>query len=149
MAYCPSLPCPYARDPPTHNPFGTEGVNANLLVSNDVIDPISGSVPHRSQRCRVRKDGVPSLNPPQEMRPLDALALAALGARCAGLTGWAVVLPLQRIVRGMVHVAPTGGRGQGMAPSWRPCKQEGAPGNAWCLGSGRSGLLPFVPREAV
>ena len=71
MAYCPSLPCPYARDPPTHNPFGTEGVNANLLVSNDVIDPISGSVPHRSQRCRVRKDGVPSLNPPQEMRTLD------------------------------------------------------------------------------
>ena len=43
---------------PGYDPFGPEGANANLLVSNDVIDPISGSVPHRSQRCRVRKEGV-------------------------------------------------------------------------------------------
>jgi anaerobic selenocysteine-containing dehydrogenase len=40
---------------PGYDPFGPEGANANLLVSNDVIDPISGSVPHRSQMCRVRK----------------------------------------------------------------------------------------------
>ena len=45
---------------PGYDPFGPEGANANLLVSNDVIDPISGSVPHRSQRCRVRKEGVPA-----------------------------------------------------------------------------------------
>jgi anaerobic selenocysteine-containing dehydrogenase len=40
---------------PGYDPFGPEGANANLLVPNDVADPISGSVPHRSQRCRVRK----------------------------------------------------------------------------------------------
>jgi anaerobic selenocysteine-containing dehydrogenase len=40
---------------PGYDPFGSQGANANLLVSNDIIDPISGSVPHRSQRCRVRK----------------------------------------------------------------------------------------------
>ena len=45
---------------PGYDPFGPQGANANLLVSNDVIDPISGSVPHRSQRCRVRKEGVPT-----------------------------------------------------------------------------------------
>ena len=45
---------------PGYDPFGPEGANANLLVSNEVIDPISGSVPHRSQRCRVRKEGVPA-----------------------------------------------------------------------------------------
>jgi anaerobic selenocysteine-containing dehydrogenase len=41
---------------PGYDPFGAEGANANLLVSNDARDPISGSVPHRSQRCRVKKD---------------------------------------------------------------------------------------------
>ena len=45
---------------PGYDPFGPQGANANLLVSNEVIDPISGSVPHRSQRCRVRKEGVPA-----------------------------------------------------------------------------------------
>jgi anaerobic selenocysteine-containing dehydrogenase len=45
---------------PGYDPFGPEGANANLLVSNDVIDPISGSVPHRSQRCRIRKEDVPA-----------------------------------------------------------------------------------------
>jgi anaerobic selenocysteine-containing dehydrogenase len=44
---------------PGYDPFGPQGSNANLLVANDIIDPISGSVPHRSQRCRVRKEGVP------------------------------------------------------------------------------------------
>jgi anaerobic selenocysteine-containing dehydrogenase len=43
---------------PGYNPFGPDGANANLLVANEAIDPISGSVPHRSQRCRVRKEGV-------------------------------------------------------------------------------------------
>jgi anaerobic selenocysteine-containing dehydrogenase len=43
---------------PGYDPFGPKGANANLLVPNDVIDPISGSVPHRSQRCRVRKEGM-------------------------------------------------------------------------------------------
>jgi len=38
-----------------YDPFGPEGANANRLTLNDLTDPISGSVPHRSQRCRVRK----------------------------------------------------------------------------------------------
>jgi anaerobic selenocysteine-containing dehydrogenase len=41
---------------PGYDPFGPDGANANLLVPNEVIDPIGGSVPHRSQRCRVRKE---------------------------------------------------------------------------------------------
>jgi anaerobic selenocysteine-containing dehydrogenase len=51
---CPEL------ELPGYDPFGPEGANANLLVSNEVIDPISGSIPHRSQRCRVRKEVVPA-----------------------------------------------------------------------------------------
>jgi anaerobic selenocysteine-containing dehydrogenase len=43
-----------------YDAFSPEGANANLLIPNDTIDPISGSVPHRSQRCRVRKTGVPA-----------------------------------------------------------------------------------------
>jgi anaerobic selenocysteine-containing dehydrogenase len=43
---------------PGYDPFDPEGANANLLVSNDDVDPISGSVPHRSQMCRVRRAGV-------------------------------------------------------------------------------------------
>jgi anaerobic selenocysteine-containing dehydrogenase len=41
---------------PAYDPLGPDGANANLLISNDVVDPISGSVAHRSQRCRVAKD---------------------------------------------------------------------------------------------
>jgi anaerobic selenocysteine-containing dehydrogenase len=40
---------------PAYDPLGPAGANANLLIPNDVVDPISGSVPHRSQRCRVAK----------------------------------------------------------------------------------------------
>jgi anaerobic selenocysteine-containing dehydrogenase len=43
---------------PAYDPFRPEGANVNLLIPHDVIDPISGSVPHRSQPCRVRKEGV-------------------------------------------------------------------------------------------
>jgi len=45
---------------PGYDPLGQEGTNANLLIPNEAIDPISGSVPHRPQRCRVRKAGVPA-----------------------------------------------------------------------------------------
>src|SRR5262249_38081099 len=40
---------------PGYGPPGPEGANANLLLPDDARGPISGSVPHRSQRCRVRK----------------------------------------------------------------------------------------------
>jgi anaerobic selenocysteine-containing dehydrogenase len=42
-------------DRPAYDPLGPDGANANLLIANTAIDPISASVPHRSQMCRVRK----------------------------------------------------------------------------------------------
>ena len=38
---------------PGYDPFSAEGANVNLIIDNDVIDPITGSVPHRSYPCRV------------------------------------------------------------------------------------------------
>jgi len=45
-------------DRPSYDPFRPDGANVNLLIANEAIDPISASVPHRSQMCRVRKEGV-------------------------------------------------------------------------------------------
>jgi anaerobic selenocysteine-containing dehydrogenase len=45
-------------DRSSYDPFGPGGANVNLLTANEAIDPISGSVPHRSQRCRARKASV-------------------------------------------------------------------------------------------
>jgi anaerobic selenocysteine-containing dehydrogenase len=45
---------------PGYDPFGPAGANANLLMPDDPVDPISGSVPHRAQRCRVRKRSDPA-----------------------------------------------------------------------------------------
>ena len=52
---CHQLPAP------GYDPFGPEGANVNLLIPDDVADPISGSVPHRTQRCRVRKRADPAV----------------------------------------------------------------------------------------
>ena len=38
-----------------HDPFTQNGANANLLIPNSDVDPISASVAHRGQNCRVRK----------------------------------------------------------------------------------------------
>jgi anaerobic selenocysteine-containing dehydrogenase len=35
------------------DPFSQEGANLNLLVHADLIDPISGGLPHRSSLCRL------------------------------------------------------------------------------------------------
>ena len=40
-------------DLPGHNPFAENGANVNLLIPNTDADPISASVAHRAQRCRV------------------------------------------------------------------------------------------------
>ena len=45
---------------PGYDPFGPAGANANLLIPDDPVDPISGSVPHRAQRCRLRKRADPA-----------------------------------------------------------------------------------------
>ena len=40
---------------PAYNALNSDGANVNLIIANARIDPISASVPHRSQPCRVRK----------------------------------------------------------------------------------------------
>jgi anaerobic selenocysteine-containing dehydrogenase len=40
---------------PGHDPFTPSGANTNLLIPNIDSDPISASVAHRGQRCRVGK----------------------------------------------------------------------------------------------
>jgi anaerobic selenocysteine-containing dehydrogenase len=42
---------------PGFDPFTADGANMNLLVLNDLRDPISGGTPHRSTLCRIRKVG--------------------------------------------------------------------------------------------
>lgn len=37
------------------DPFSPDGANINLLVHNEHRDPVSGSTPHRSSLCRIRK----------------------------------------------------------------------------------------------
>jgi anaerobic selenocysteine-containing dehydrogenase len=39
---------------PNLDPFTEQGANLNLLVHADLIDPISGGLPHRSSLCRLR-----------------------------------------------------------------------------------------------
>jgi anaerobic selenocysteine-containing dehydrogenase len=36
-----------------HDPFNKNGANINLLIPNNDVDPISASVAHRAQRCRI------------------------------------------------------------------------------------------------
>lgn len=42
---------------PGFDPFTDAGANQNLLVLNDLHDPVSGGTPHRSTLCRVVKAG--------------------------------------------------------------------------------------------
>lgn len=39
---------------PAYDPFSQDGANLNLIVTSDAIDPVSGSVPHRSYICEIR-----------------------------------------------------------------------------------------------
>lgn len=40
---------------PGYDPFGPDGANFNLVIGNEAIDPISGSVPHRAYLCQIRR----------------------------------------------------------------------------------------------
>ena len=40
---------------PGYDPFGEDGANLNIIIGNDAIDPVSGSVPHRAYLCQVRR----------------------------------------------------------------------------------------------
>jgi hypothetical protein len=39
---------------PALDPFSDRGANLNLIVHDDLRDPISGGLPHRSSLCRLR-----------------------------------------------------------------------------------------------
>jgi anaerobic selenocysteine-containing dehydrogenase len=42
-------------DAPSYDPFDPDGANFNLVIGNEAIDPISGSVPHRAYLCQIRR----------------------------------------------------------------------------------------------
>jgi anaerobic selenocysteine-containing dehydrogenase len=42
-------------DKPGYDPLGPEGANLNLIIGNEAIDPVSGSVPHRAYLCQVSR----------------------------------------------------------------------------------------------
>lgn len=46
--------CP-ALNMPAYDPYSSQGANVNIIYDADVRDPISGSLPYKSYRCRVRK----------------------------------------------------------------------------------------------
>jgi anaerobic selenocysteine-containing dehydrogenase len=39
---------------PGYAPFTSDGANFNLVIGNEAIDPVSGSVPHRAYLCQIR-----------------------------------------------------------------------------------------------
>ena len=47
---------------PGYDPFSADGASANfnLIIGNQAIDPISGSVPHRAYLCQIRRADQPS-----------------------------------------------------------------------------------------
>jgi anaerobic selenocysteine-containing dehydrogenase len=42
---------------PAYDPFSAEGANLNIIIGNEAIDPISGSVPHRAYICQIHRIG--------------------------------------------------------------------------------------------
>ena len=38
---------------PGYDPYSSEGANLNLLIDRRAVDPVSGTVPHRSFICQV------------------------------------------------------------------------------------------------
>ena len=41
-------------DAPGYDPFSADGANFNLIIGNQAVDPVSGSVPHRAYLCQVQ-----------------------------------------------------------------------------------------------
>jgi len=57
---------------PGYDPFTEEGANLNLIVGYTAVDPVSGSVPHRSYLCEIRAAGSNSAFSSQQIASLDA-----------------------------------------------------------------------------
>ncbi len=53
------------------DPFSDDGANYNLLIGDDQLDPISGSVPHRSYACEVEKDVATTAPLPLHGEPVE------------------------------------------------------------------------------
>jgi anaerobic selenocysteine-containing dehydrogenase len=53
---------------PAYDAFSAEGANLNLVIGNAAIDPIGGSVPHRSYLCQIR----PAMPLPIRSRSVDS-----------------------------------------------------------------------------
>src|SRR5437879_4295705 len=81
--------------------------------------------------------------------PCTELSLAALGERSAGLTGWAVVLPWQRIVRGMGHVVQRVAEGRAWSPHGVSASRRASQGTYGASGAAAVDCGPALPREAV
>ncbi|MGH7766268.1 MAG: molybdopterin-containing oxidoreductase family protein [Candidatus Binatia bacterium] len=43
-------------DRPGYDPYADNGANPSVLVGTELADPISGSLPHRSYLCRIRRE---------------------------------------------------------------------------------------------
>jgi anaerobic selenocysteine-containing dehydrogenase len=48
---------------PGYDAFSPDGASFNLIIGNDAMDPVSGSVPHRAYVCEVRRVGPESSLP--------------------------------------------------------------------------------------
>jgi len=42
---------------PAYDPFSELGANLNLAIGNAAVDPVGGSVPHRSYLCQIAPAG--------------------------------------------------------------------------------------------
>ena len=46
---CPNLGLP------GYDPLGPDGANINLVIGDEVLDPVSGAAPHRAYPCQLQK----------------------------------------------------------------------------------------------
>jgi len=42
---------------PGYDPLGSDGANINLVIGDEVLDPVSGAAPHRAYPCQLHKLG--------------------------------------------------------------------------------------------
>jgi anaerobic selenocysteine-containing dehydrogenase len=40
---------------PGYDPLGSDGANINLVIGDEVLDPVSGAAPHRAYPCQLHK----------------------------------------------------------------------------------------------
>ena len=40
---------------PGYDPLSSDGANINLVIGDEVLDPVSGAAPHRAYPCQLHK----------------------------------------------------------------------------------------------